>query len=323
MSKGHVLVAGGAGFIGSHVVKMLSRHGYHPVVFDNLSTGHREAVKHATFIEGDLANPVDIDAAFHQYEFSAVMHFAALIDVGESVTDPLQYNQHNVGYTLNLIHAMRQHQVKTIIFSSSASIFGMPLQTKIDENHPCQPLSPYGQTKLTVEKILRDCDAAYDIKSCCLRYFNAAGGDPNGEIKNYKSKESNLIPLVLRSLKSGGKPLTIYGTDYPTEDGTCIRDYIHLEDLGAAHILALEKLLKDRHSTNYNLGNGNGYSVRQVIKTAESVTGLKVNAVEGPRRPGDPSYLVAASLKARQELDWEPRFHLLHDMIDHAWKAMT
>lgn len=323
MQKTNILVVGGAGFIGSQVTKMLSYKGYNPIVFDNLSTGHREAVKYGTLIEGDLAHPQDLDIAFEQYNFAAVMHFAALIDVGESINDPLKYNLHNVGYTVNLIQAMRRHRVKSIIFSSSASIFGMPDQSNIDENHPCHPISPYGHTKLTVEKILRDCDNAYGIKSSCLRYFNAAGGDPDGEIKNYKQKESNLIPLALRSLKDPTKPLTIYGTDYPTQDGTCIRDYIHLDDLATAHILAMEKLMQDRASTNYNLGNGNGFSVKEVIKAAESVTKLKLNFVEGPRRQGDPPRLVANAQKAQRELGWTPRYTSLHDMISHAWKALA
>lgn len=323
MEKGNILVVGGAGYIGSQVAKMLARKGYHPVIFDNLSTGHRDNIKQGTFIFGDLANPQDLEAAFSQHQISAVMHFAALIDVGESVTDPIKYNLHNVGYTINLIQAMRKHHVKTIIFSSSASIFGEPSHAKIDENHPCHPISPYGNTKLTVEKILRDCDAAYGIKYSCLRYFNAAGGDPEGEIKNHKQKEHNLIPLALRSLKDPLKPLTIYGTDYPTDDGTCIRDYIHLEDLGSAHILAMEKLIQDRKSSNYNLGNGNGFSVKEVINAAEIVTGLKINAVEGPRRQGDPPRLVADSQKAQRELGWNPQYSCLKKMISHAWKALN
>lgn len=323
MSSPHILVVGGAGFIGSHVTKMLALKGYHPVVFDNLSTGHREAVKYGTFFKGDLAHLHDLDLVFSQYDFAAVMHFAALIDVGESVADPLKYHLHNVGYTLNLIQAMRKHLVKTIIFSSTASIFGIPSHPHIDEEHPCMPINPYGNTKLTVEKILRDCDAAYGIKSSCLRYFNAAGGDPDGEIKNFKKNEKNLIPQALNSLKDPAKCLTIYGTDYPTHDGTCIRDYIHLEDLGSAHILAMEKLLKEKISTNYNLGNGNGFSVKEVIKTVELVTNLKLNIVEGPRRQGDPPRLVADAKKAQRELGWSPRYHCLKAMIDHAWKALS
>ncbi|MEI8365824.1 MAG: UDP-glucose 4-epimerase GalE [Parachlamydiaceae bacterium] len=323
MSAQNILVVGGAGFIGSHVTKMLATRGYHPIVFDNLSSGHRDAVKEGTFIRGDLANADDLDGVFSKHKIDVVMHFAALIDVGESVVDPVKYMRHNVGYTLNLLHAMRQHGVHSLIFSSTAAIFGNPVHPSINENHPCLPINPYGETKLAVEKILHYCDAAYGIKSSCLRYFNAAGGDPDGEIKNFKTRETNLIPLTLRSLKKSSKPLVVYGTDYPTRDGTCIRDYIHLEDLGAAHILALEKVLSDRLSTCYNLGNGNGFTVREVIQATESVTGLKVPFIEGPRRPGDPPQLVASSLKANTELGWKPVYPGLEDMIAHAWKALS
>lgn len=322
MSIPNILVVGGAGFIGSHITKMLSRSGYHPIVFDNLSSGHRESVTCGTFVEGDLANPQDLDAVFSQYSIQAVMHFAALIDVGESVVDPLKYYIHNVNYTLNLIEAMRKFHVNILIFSSSAAIFGHPKEVPMPENHPCRPINPYGYTKLIVENILSDCDKAYGIKSSCLRYFNAAGGDPKGEVKNFKQKETNLIPLVLRSLKDPTRAVTIFGTDYPLNDGTCIRDYIHLEDLGTAHILAMEKLLQGGASTNYNLGNGNGFSVRQVINAAEEATGLKVNTIEGPRRPGDPHILVADALKARKELGWNPAYPDLKQMITHAWQAL-
>lgn len=319
----NILVIGGAGFIGAHITKMLSLEGYHPIVFDNLSLGNRNAVTCGTFILGDLANPQDLEAVFSSYPITAVMHFAALIDVGESVIDPVKYYVHNVSYTLNLIEAMRKFDVKTLIFSSSAAIFGHPDQVPIKENHPCRPISPYGQTKLIVENILNDCDRAYGIKSSCLRYFNAAGGDPKGEIKNYKNKETNLIPLVLRSLKDPKKAITIYGTDYPLGDGTCVRDYIHLEDLGFAHLLALKKLLSEKVSANYNLGNGNGFSVREVISAAEKATGLRVNAIEGPRRAGDPPILVADSTKAFSELGWKPAYPDINEMVAHAWQALS
>ena len=322
MALPNILVVGGAGFIGSHVAKMLSLGGYHPLIFDNLSTGNREAVKCGTFINGDLANLRDLEEVFSNHNITAVMHFAALIDIGESVSNPLKYYTHNVTYSLNLLEVMHKFGVKTLIFSSSAAIFGYPDEVPMQEDHPCRPISPYGQTKLIVEKILEDCDKAYGIKASCLRYFNAAGGDPKGEIKNHKDKETNLIPLILRSLKDRGKPITIYGTDYPGHDGTCIRDYIHLEDLGSAHILAMEKLLQGGKSTNYNLGNGNGFSVRQVIAAAEETTGFKVNAIEGPRRPGDPPILVADACKARSELNWNPVYPDLKEMISHAWLAL-
>jgi UDP-glucose 4-epimerase len=322
MTLPNILVIGGAGFIGSHVAKMLNRDGFSPIIFDNLSSGNRKAVTCGDFIKGDLANIHDLNLVFDKYHIAAVMHFAALIDVGESMIDPAKYYIHNVSHTLNLLEAMRKYHVNTLIFSSSAAIFGYPETVPLRETHPCRPINPYGQSKLMIENILSDYDRAYGIKSCCLRYFNAAGGDPHGEIKNFKQKESNLIPLVLRSLKNPIKPITIFGTDYPGHDGTCIRDYIHLEDIGAAHILALKKLFAERNSTRYNLGNGNGFSVKQVISAAEQAIGLKVNVVEGPRRPGDPPILVADAYKAQQELGWKPIFPGLKEMITHAWQAL-
>jgi len=322
-SKKTILVVGGAGFIGSHVVKMLDQHGYRPIVFDNLSTGSRNAVTRGHFIEGDLANPSDLESVFNDFKIDAVMHFAGLIDVGESVKEPAKYYINNVSYTLNLLEAMRRHGVKILIFSSTAAIFGIPEHnTPIKEDCPKQPINPYGQTKLMVETILHDYDAAYGLKSTALRYFNAAGGDPDGEIKNYKKKESNLIPLILKSLQQPNGILTINGTDYLTPDGTCIRDYIHLEDLGSAHILAMEKLFNGAPSVNYNLGNGQGFSIREVIQAAEKVTGLHVKTHEGPRRPGDPSILIADSQKAKKELQWQPRYLSLESMITHAWQSL-
>jgi len=317
-----ILVTGGAGFVGSHAAKMLALEGYRPVVFDNLSMGNRQTILDAPFIQGDLSNTKDLDSVFKNFHIQAIMHFAAFIDVGESVANPAKYYINNVINTINLLEAMRRHDVKTLIFSSSAAIFGLPLHEKIDENHPCNPINPYGQSKLFVEKILQDYDAAYGIKSSCLRYFNAAGGDPEGKIKNYKRKETNLIPLILQSLKQPPENfITIFGTDYPTPDGTCIRDYIHIEDLGAAHILALKKLFADHRSSQYNLGNEQGFSVRQVITAVERVTNLKVNFINGPRRSGDPAVLVANAQKARKELGWTPQFSDLDTMIAHAWKA--
>ncbi|HEV8051380.1 MAG TPA: UDP-glucose 4-epimerase GalE [Parachlamydiaceae bacterium] len=322
MTLPNILVVGGAGYIGSHVAKMLSLNNYHPIIFDNLSTGNEKAVTCGTLIKGDLANLQDLEEVFRNHHITAVMHFAALIDIGESVNNPLKYYTHNVTYSLNLLETMQKFGVKTLIFSSSAAIFGYPDEVPMPEDHACRPISPYGQTKLIVEKILEDCENAYGIRSSCLRYFNAAGGDPKGEIKNHKQRETNLIPLILRSLKDPNSHITIFGTDYPGIDGTCIRDYIHLEDLGSAHIRAMEKLLQGGKSTNYNLGNGNGFSVRQVIAAAEETTGLKVNVVEGPRRPGDPPILVADACKARTELNWNPVYPDLKEMISHAWMAL-
>ena len=225
--------------------------------------------------------------------------------MGESVADPAKYYFNNVVNSLNLLEMMRRYHISPIIFSSSAAIFGLPQQDNLSENHPCSPINPYGKSKYMIEQVLKDYDLAYGVKFSCLRYFNAAGGDPEVLIKNVKKKESNLIPLILRHLKIQSKdPFTIFGHDYSTPDGTCIRDYIHVEDLGSAHILAMEKLFKDQNSSYYNLGNGHGFSVREVISAADSVTGLKLNVIEGKRRLGDPPRLVANSEKAKRELGW-------------------
>jgi len=317
-----VLIVGGAGFIGSHVNKMLNQAGYQTIVFDNLSRGNREAVQHGVFIKGDLANTELLDQVFTDYSIDAVMHFAALTEVGESVQNPLKYYVNNVVNTINLLEAMLRHQVNVFIFSSSAAIFGNPQEAYVTEEHPCNPINPYGQTKLMVEHILHDLSAASSLRFCCLRYFNAAGGDSEGLLKNYKAKESNFIPIVLRSLFKPNGVVTIFGTDYPTRDGTGVRDYVHVEDLGSAHILAMEKLFSGAPSNYYNLGNGQGFSVREVIATAEEVTGKKVNVIEGARRPGDPPFLVANSKKAYEELNWKPRYASLQDMIKHAWQAL-
>jgi UDP-glucose 4-epimerase len=321
MPSSTILITGGAGFIGSHVNQLLHQNNYQTVILDNLSLGSRDAILKGNFIQGDIKNPDDLKTVFENYPIDAVMHFAALTDVGASMTCPDLYYANNVIYTLNLLDAMRQYGIKTFVFSSSAAIFGLPQQPLITEDHPCHPINPYGRTKLMVEQILQDYDKAFGIKSSCLRYFNAAGGDPSGELKNYKKKESNLIPLVLKSLLSENEKLTIYGTDYPTTDGTCIRDYIHVADLSCAHLLALQRLNKTHQSANYNLGNGNGFTVRQVIQAAERVTGKKVSAVEGPRRAGDPPILVADSNKARQELGWQPAYANIDTMVLDAWNA--
>lgn len=320
MTQKKILIVGGAGYIGSHVNKMLHQHNYDTIVFDNLSLGSREAVKQGTFIQGDMANVEELEAVFSTHKIDAVMHFAALTDIGESMAEPGKYYVNNVSNTLNLLNCMRKHRVKIFIFSSTAAIFGIPQEPLLSEKHPCQPINPYGTSKLMVEKILQDFDQAFGIKSCSLRYFNAAGGDPEGEIGYYKKKESNLIPLILKSLRNNGS-ITVFGTDYPTPDGTCIRDYIHVNDLGSAHILAMEKLMSGSPSLEYNLGNSQGFSVREVIKAVEKATGEQVNVIEGQRRPGDPPILVADSQKARRELGWKPQYPHLEEMITHAWKV--
>lgn len=322
-TKKQLLVLGGAGYIGSHVNKMLHQAGYDTVVLDNLTRGHEKAVRHGHFFKGDMNDRKLVSELFTLFKFDAVMHFAALTDVGESVRDPLSYYSNNTAAPLVLLETMAKHAVKTFIFSSTAAIYGVPQTEKISEEHPKHPINPYGLSKYMVENILSNCDSAYGIKSSCLRYFNAAGGDPDGEIKYFERKESNLIPLILKSLKSPTTSISIFGTDYPTQDGTCIRDYIHVNDLGAAHIKAMEQLFAGGASTQYNLGTGRGYSVREVIQAAEKVTGLKANVKESARRPGDPPVLVADAKKAHRELNWTPIYSTLETMIEHAWKAMN
>ncbi len=322
MKEEKILVVGGAGYVGSHVNKMLDEEGYRTIVLDNLSTGCKEAVTRGTFIQGDMANPDLLDAIFAAHPIKAVMHFAAFIDVGESVHHPLKYYRNNVSNTLTLLSAMQKHGVKLFIFSSTAAIFGIPEEKRITELHPAHPINPYGRSKLMAEKILEDVEAAYGIRSISLRYFNAAGGDPDGEIKNHKKKETNLIPILLRSLKHGNKEIAIFGTDYATPDGTCVRDFVHIFDLGAAHITAMEQLIEGAPSNRYNLGNGRGFSVKEVIREAEKITGISPKVTLGPRRAGDPPVLLADSAKAERELNWSPRYPDLETMIEHAWRAI-
>lgn len=317
-----ILIVGGAGFIGSHVNKMLSRKGYSTLVLDNLSRGHQATVRYGSFIEGDLADSNTLKSIFETYTIQAVMHFAAHLDVRESVHDPAKYYLNNVSHTLNLLTMMMRYEVKKLILSSSAAIFGTPVQPFIQEDHPCHPINPYGESKWMIEKILRDFEVAYGLKFCCLRYFNAAGGDPEGEIKNYQIQTFHLIPRILLSLKKPCEPLMVYGTDYPTPDGTCVRDFIHIEDLSHAHIMAMEQLLAGAASNYYNLGNGKGFSVREVIHAVERVLNQKVQVVEGARRPGDPAVLLADSSKAARQLGWQPRYSL-DEMIRHAWEAYS
>lgn len=321
MSRGHILVVGGAGFIGSHVNQMLHESGYQTIVFDNLSRGFRQAVSQGVFIKGDMHDTSLLHHLFTEYKIQAVMHFASFIDVGESVTNPLKYYLNNVSGTLQLLQVMSQHEVKAFIFSSSAAVYGIPEMSYINESHPCKPINPYGKSKLLIEDILHDIEIAHGIRSCSLRYFNAAGGDPKGCIKNYRQQESNLIPKILRHIQKA-KAVKIYGTNYPTPDGTCIRDYIHVADLGSAHITAMEQLIQGGPSTIYNLGNGKGFSVKEVLATAGQITGKKIEVLEDARRAGDPPILVADSAKAKQFLNWKPQYPALEKIIADAWKAM-
>jgi UDP-glucose 4-epimerase len=316
-----ILVTGGAGFIGSNVNKLLHLHGFETIILDNLTQGDRRACKGGTFIEGDLGDAKLLSQIFCNNNIAGVMHFGAYINVGESVVKPAEYYENNFVKTLTLINSMVKHNINHLVFSSSAAVYGLPETATIKEDHVCLPINPYGETKLMIEKALLDYEKAYGLRSVALRYFNASGGDPEGEIKNYQKKDLNLIPIVLRNIIKK-QPVSVFGTDYPTPDGTCIRDYIHVYDLGTAHLLALEHLMAGRTSSHFNLGNGVGASVKEVIEAAFNVTGKKVPIKEVHRREGDPSILIADPTKAMTELGWKPKFGDLEMMIDHAWKAM-
>lgn len=322
MKKGMVLVTGGAGFIGSVVNLMLLEAGYETIVYDNLSTGNAHAVAGGVLIQGDLNDKVKLDEIFAHYPIQAVLHFAASTDVGESVINPSLYYANNFVNTLNLIDTMVKYGVRYLIFSSTAAVYGIPEELLITENTPCAPINPYGMSKLMAEKALKDYAEAYGLKSVALRYFNAAGADATGRIQSYKKRETNLVPIVVNAILQK-QPVTIFGTDYPTKDGTCVRDYIHVDDLGRAHLLALEKLLTGNVSPCYNLGNGEGYTVREVLKSAKHVTGHSIEVIEGPRRPGDPAILLANASRAEQELGWIPQHPNIDDMVQDAWKART
>jgi len=314
-----ILIVGGAGYIGSHINKELNKQGYKTIVFDSLVKGHQEAVKWGEFYKGDLENIEDIRGVFKKYPIEAVLHFAAFIEVGESVKDPQKYYKNNVANTLNLFQVMLENDVKKIIFSSTAATFGNPQYSPIDEKHPQTPINPYGQAKLMVEKVLADYDLAYGLKSVALRYFNACGADLDGEIGENHSPESHLIPLILDAALGKREDIKIFGTDYPTPDGTCVRDYIHVNDLAQAHILALKKLMDGGESDRFNLGNGSGFSVKQVIEVAKKVTGVDFKVTEVERRAGDPPELVADSTKAKQVLKWQPQYADLETIISSAW----
>jgi UDP-glucose 4-epimerase len=319
-----ILVVGGAGYIGAHIVKMLITAGYQVVTLDNLSRGHRNAVVgQGDFVFGDIADRTGLDRLFTGYKFDAVMHFAGFFKVGESMINPSLYYQNNTAATLNLLDAMVAHQVKLFIFSSSATIFGEPNYLPIDEQHPKRPINPYGWSKWMVEQILADYDRAYGLRSICLRYFNAAGADPEGQQGGYHTDETCLIPLVLQAASGRRETVTVFGEDYDTPDGTCIRDYIHIEDLCQAHLLALEQLLNGAESAAYNLGNGTGFSVKQVIDVAEEVVKKPIPVTIGERRPGDPIRLVADSKLAQTRLGWQPKYAQLETIINHAWRWET
>ena len=315
-----VLVVGGAGYIGSHMVRCLGKGGIDVTTLDNLSSGRREAVTHGEFVEGDIGDRALLDELLGATTYDGVMHFAAHIEVGESVVNPAKYYRNNVVNAKVLLDAMRDHDVNNFIFSSTAAIFGEPVQEKIDESHPKAPINPYGRSKLMVEQILGDYDSAYGLKSVCLRYFNAAGADPAGDIGECHEPETHLVPLVLRAASGRRENISLFGTDYDTRDGTCIRDYIHVNDLCDAHLLALGKLWDGAPSAAYNLGNGNGFSVREVIDAAEKVAKRNIDVVEADRRAGDPGTLVADSARAKSALGWTPQYADLQTIIKHAWQ---
>ena len=314
----NILVVGGAGYIGSHTVKMLAQQGYQPIVFDNLSKGHLEAINGYPFEKGDLGDKARLCEVFQKYSIKAVMHFAAFIEVGESVKNPSKYYHNNVSRVLNLLDAMVEKHIPYFVFSSTAATFGEPSQKKMDETHLQFPINPYGNSKLMVEKILQDFDKAYGLKSMVLRYFNASGADESGQIGESHAPETHLIPLVLQTAAGKRPSIKVFGIDYPTPDGTCIRDYVHVNDLANAHILALKKLMTTQQSNHFNLGSGTGYSVTQLIKEAKRITGVDFKVETAPRRKGDPAVLVADSAKARNILNWTPKYNLTR-IIETAW----
>lgn len=314
-----ILVTGGAGYIGSHMVLMLAEAGHDVLTIDNLSVGHRRHVLAGEFVSCDLADRSTLREILLGRQIDAAMHFAGSALVGESMTDPAKYFNNNIVNGLHFLEAVREAGIRRLIFSSSCSIFGEPVNDLIDERHPTLPINPYGRSKLIFEQILADYDRIYGLRSISLRYFNAAGADPLARIGEWHFPETHLIPLALRSARGTRPALTIQGTDYPTPDGTCLRDYVHVVDLCQAHKLALERLLAGSPSAAYNLGSECGFSVRDVVRTAEEVTGSTVPVEQGPRRPGDPARLVCDSTLARRELGWTPLYPELRTMIEHAW----
>lgn len=314
-----ILVTGGAGYIGSQTCKALARAGYNPVVLDNMVYGHEWAVRWGELARGDILDENFLDQAFLTYTPRAVMHFAAYAYVGESVTDPQKYYRNNVGGSLCLLEAMRRHGCHRIVFSSTCATYGTPHHIPIPETHARHPVNPYGWSKLMIEQMLQDFDAAYGMRHVALRYFNAAGADPEGEVGEDHEPETHLLPLAVQAALGLRGPLTIFGQDYPTPDGTAIRDYIHVVDLARAHVTALDYLLAGSPSNAFNLGTGQGHSVQEVLDMVCQVGGKNVPAIHGPRRAGDPPALVAVADKARAVLDWQPERADLKDIVQTAW----
>ena len=315
-----ILVTGGAGYIGAHVVKLLSRSGFETVVYDNLSRGHREMVSAGEFVQGELSDKNQLLEVMRDRKIDSVIHFAASSLVGESEEDPHRYYQNNIMNGINLLGAMLEAGVRKIVFSSSAAVYGDPVEVPIREDHPTRPTNVYGDTKLIIEGILGKYSVAYGMDSVSLRYFNAAGADPDAEIGEDHTPETHLIPIVLDCALGRRKEVTIFGTDYATPDGTCIRDYIHVNDLADAHIRALAHIDRNKGAFSYNLGNGTGFSVRKVIESTERVTGTKIMVREGAKRKGDPAQLVASSEKIMKDFGWKPAFPELDTIIETAWK---
>lgn len=312
-------MTGGAGYIGSHAAKALSRAGYRVIVFDNLVAGHRAAARYGEFVQGDITDVNAVRAALKKHDVFAVMHFAAFLDVGESVRDPVRYYRNNVVGALSVLEAMVAQPVNYFVFSSTCATYGEPIETPIAETHPQRPINSYGESKLAVERALPHLERAYGLSWVALRYFNAAGADPEGEIGEDHSPEIHIIPRAIDAA-TGGRGLQVFGDDYPTPDGTCLRDYIHVTDLAEAHVRALETIVETRTSGAYNLGTGRPHSVREVIETVERVTGRKVPWTLAPRRPGDPAVLYAAPHKAQTELHWRPKYPDLETIVRTAWE---
>lgn len=316
----NILVVGGAGYIGSHTIHFLQKNNCNPIIYDNLSKGHAEVAQilKVPLYEGDLCDKEKLKGIFEKEKIEAVMHFAACIEVGESVENPSKYYHNNVAKVLNLLDAMVESKIKYFVFSSTAATFGEPLTEKVDESHPQNPINPYGCSKLMVEQILKDYDTAYGLKSAVLRYFNAAGCDDNGILGNSYRPKSHVIPRILMAVTGQIPEFVIFGDDYPTPDGTCIRDYIHVYDLADAHLLALKHMVQTGESADYNLGNGKGYSVKEITDTVQQITGKKLPMRISGRRAGDPSILISNPAKAERVLGWKPKYSLA-EIVDSTW----